>query len=175
MINDNEIEDICPELLNISELDCAFRNLCTQRNDYKKEINLIINELDRGNIKVNQSGSSNFISYLNGLILLNNKKNFKVKNFNSVKIDDKDLIEKIWNHLGLIYVFTKTPGKKKDWPPVALKKGSNVHGLALHVHKDFIEKFKYARVWGNSVKFDGQQVGSSHILKSNDVVELHIK
>jgi len=38
MINDNEIEDICPELLNISELDCAFRNLCTQRNDYKKEI-----------------------------------------------------------------------------------------------------------------------------------------
>jgi len=88
---------------------------------------------------------------------------------------DKDIKEKTWKNLGLIYVYTKTPGKEKDYPPIALKKGSNVRDLALHVHKDFIKRFDYAKVWGTSAKFEGQRVGLTHNLKEGDAVELHLK
>ena len=81
----------------------------------------------------------------------------------------------IFDKLDLIRVYTKTPGKKKDYPPIALPEGSTVEMLAKSVHKDFLKKFKFARVWGKSVKFDSVSVGLSHKLKDEDVVELHLK
>nr|MBA4404649.1 GTP-binding protein [Nanoarchaeum sp.] len=74
-----------------------------------------------------------------------------------------------------VYVYTKSPGKNKDFPPIALNKGSNVRKLALSVHKDFVRRFDYARVWGLSAKFEGQRVGLNHLLKEGDVIELHLK
>jgi len=98
-------------------------------------------------------------------------------NFKGLTLESKDskAKEKIWKKLGLIYVFTKSPGKNKDYPPIALKKGANIKQLAGEVHKDFIKRFDYARVWGESAKFDGQRVGFNHILKEKDIVELHLK
>ncbi|MCD4760153.1 50S ribosome-binding GTPase [archaeon] len=89
--------------------------------------------------------------------------------------NEESLKEKIWKKLKLIYVYTKTPGKEKDFPPIAMKKGSDVKELARNVHKDFIKKFDYARTWGKGAKFDGQRVGLTHILKEKDIVELHLK
>ena len=97
--------------------------------------------------------------------------------FKGIVLDsmDKEAKNKIWKKLNLIYVYTKTPGKNKDYPPIALKKGSNVKELASKVHKDFIKKFDYARVWGKGAKFEGQRVGLNHTLKEQDVIELHLK
>ena len=99
--------------------------------------------------------------------------------FNGLVVDVDDEVssikENIWGKLNLIYVFTKSPGKKKDWPPIALKKKSRVKDLALEVHKDFFKKLKYARVWGKSAKFPAMTVGGNHKLESGDVVEFHIK
>lgn len=89
--------------------------------------------------------------------------------------DSDDFKEKIWKVLDLIMVYTKQPGKKPDHPPLALKKNADVRDLALNIHKDFIKKFKYARIFGPSAKFEGQQVGLNHKLKDGDAVELHIK
>jgi len=85
------------------------------------------------------------------------------------------LREKIWKNLGLIKVYTKQPGKKKDYPPIAMKEGSTIKDLALRIHKDFLAKFKFARVWGESVKFQGAQSGLSLVLHDEDVVEFHIR
>lgn len=93
----------------------------------------------------------------------------------SSKEDVGSVKDAIWKSLGLIYVYTKSPGKKKDYPPVALDVGSSVRDLASHVHKDFIKKFDFARVWGKSAKFDSQRVGLNHVLEEGDVVELHLK
>lgn len=82
---------------------------------------------------------------------------------------------KIWNKLGLIKVYTKEPGKKPRFPPMALKKGSTIRDIARGVHQDFIKKFKYARVWGKSAKFKGQMQGLDHVLQDGDIVELHIR
>ena len=102
------------------------------------------------------------------------KANVKTKVLFFVKGGDLNLLKKrIWNSLGLIYAFTKQPGKPKEYPPVALKKGSTVGDFAKKIHKDFFKKFRFARINGPSAKFPNQRVGLEHILKSGDVVELH--
>ncbi len=84
----------------------------------------------------------------------------------------KDLI---WQRLGLIKVFTKEHGKKSTGIPFALKRGSTVRDLAEHIHKDFIRKFRYAKIWGKSAAFPGQQVGLDHILEDDDIVQIYLK
>ena len=84
----------------------------------------------------------------------------------------KDLI---WKKLKLIKVYTKQPGKEKEYPPLALKENSTVEDFALRIHKDFAKNLTFARVWGESAKFQGQRVNLKHILKDNDIVELHLK
>ncbi len=85
------------------------------------------------------------------------------------------LKEQIFHNLRLIKVYTKTPGKEKDWPPVALHEGDTVKTLAKEIHKDFLKKFKYARIWGKSAKHSGQKVGLEHELRDEDVIEVHVK
>lgn len=82
--------------------------------------------------------------------------------------------EKIWGKLNLIKVYTKAPGKEKDYPPIAMKKNSTIKDLALFIHKDFVKNFRFARVWGSS-KFPGQILGLDYVLNDNDVIELHLK
>lgn len=90
--------------------------------------------------------------------------------------NSQDNIEdEIWSRLNLIKVYTKQPGKKPDYPPVALKKWSTVRDLANVIHKDFHKNFKFARVSGKSVKFNNQHVGLNHVLADEDVVEFHAK
>jgi ribosome-interacting GTPase 1 len=50
--------------------------------------------------------------------------NKKFKYINTIHKVSKpeNLKEEIWKKLNLIYVYTKTPGKEKDFPPVSLKK-----------------------------------------------------
>jgi len=86
------------------------------------------------------------------------------------------LKDKVWEHLELIKIYTKEPGKKAvKENPVTLRLGATIKDMAENVHKDFINKFKYARVWGNSAKHDGASVGIDHKLADNDVVEIHLK
>ncbi len=89
--------------------------------------------------------------------------------------NEKNLQERIWASLKVIKVYTKQPGKEPSYPPVAMKQGSTVGDFAKKIHKDFKKKFKFARVFGPSAKFPGQQLGVDHILKDDDAVELHLK
>ena len=85
------------------------------------------------------------------------------------------LKDELYELAGIIRVFTKSPGEEPAYPPVALKKGSTVMDLAERIHKDFARNFRYARVWGRSVKFPGQRVGADHVLEDGDVVEIHAR
>lgn len=107
-------------------------------------------------------------------IIIVNKKFKRPKTKHSV-IKIENLRHEIWKKLNLIYVYTKSPGKERDFPPVAMKKGSTLYDLAYKVHKDFVSKFKYARIWGKSAKHNGASVGLDHVLKEGDVIEIHTK
>jgi len=86
----------------------------------------------------------------------------------------EELKRSLFRHLDIIRVHTKSPGAKVDLTdPVILRKGATIKDAAEAVHKDFKYKLRYAVVWGSG-KFDGQRVGSEHLLQDNDVIELHI-
>ena len=44
---------------------------------------------------------------------------------------------------------------------------------AIHLHKDFGRKLKYARLWGSG-KHEGIMVKKDHPLADGDIIELHI-
>jgi ribosome-interacting GTPase 1 len=90
------------------------------------------------------------------------------------KMNFEELKKEIYQLLGIIRVYTKIPGKEPDLTePVILKKGSTVGDVALSIHKDFIAKLRYAKIWGSG-KFDGQMVKRDYLVSEGDVIELHI-
>lgn len=105
----------------------------------------------------------------------------KIQNLkNLLKISIKELrgIEelknKIFDNLDLIRIYTKEHGKEISSAPLILDKNSTILDIANKIHKDYAKRFKKAKVWGRSAKFDGQVVGIEHILQDKDVVELFI-
>ena len=99
-------------------------------------------------------------------------------NFGLLKISAKEginlekLKEVVWKNLGLIRVYTKSPGKPKDLPALALPRGATVKDVAKELHKNFLKNFKYARIF-NQTKFSGKKVGLNYQLNDLDVVEIH--
>ncbi len=74
--------------------------------------------------------------------------------------------------LKVIRVYSKPPGKKADLStPFILAAGSTVLDAAEAVHRDFVEKLKYARLWGAG--YSGQMVGRDHVLRDGDTLEIH--
>lgn len=86
----------------------------------------------------------------------------------------EDLRPRLFFLLDVIRVYSKIPGKKPDLnEPFALKKGSTVMDMARAVHKDFVEQFKYARVWRKNA-LQVQVVNREFVLEDGDIVELRI-
>lgn len=86
------------------------------------------------------------------------------------------LKEEIFQKLRLIRVFLKEVGKKADLEePMILRSGCNVRDICLMLHRDFLNKFRFARVWGKSAKFGGQKVGLEHVLEDEDLVQVHLR
>lgn len=84
------------------------------------------------------------------------------------------LKSKIFEMSGIIRVYAKERGKEPDMKtPFTFPSGTTVLELAEAIHKDFIQRLKYACIWGSS-KFPGQRVQKDYVLKDKDVVELHI-
>jgi len=86
----------------------------------------------------------------------------------------ENLKDEIFTFLKIIRAYTKNPGKEPDLKhPVILKKGNAVLDFAAEIHKDFVEKLLYARIWG-SEKYKGQRVQRDHLLEDGDIIELHL-
>ncbi len=87
----------------------------------------------------------------------------------------KKLKELIWKKMNLIRIYTRDKMGHVSKEPIVLKKNSKLSDLAETIHKDFIKKFRYAKVWGKSAKFDGQIVGLDHQLEDGDIIEFFTK
>jgi small GTP-binding protein len=83
------------------------------------------------------------------------------------------LIEQIWKNLALIRVYTKKRGEFPDLDGgIILKQGTTVEEVCRSIHKSLAEEFKYALVWGTSVKHRPQRVGLTHIMEDEDVIQV---
>jgi ribosome-interacting GTPase 1 len=47
-----------------------------------------------------------------------------------------------------------------------------IEAFCNRIHRTLIKQFKYAWVWGRSVKHQPQRVGKDHLLEDEDIVQL---
>eukprot|EP00834_Sanchytrium_tribonematis_P002054 NODE_57_length_28844_cov_0.352687.p8 type:complete len:367 gc:universal NODE_57_length_28844_cov_0.352687:10431-9331(-) len=85
-----------------------------------------------------------------------------------------ELLEKMWEELKLVRIYTKPKGQLPDYTsPIVMKTGkSSIEDFCNCLHKSILKEFKYALVWGSSVKHFPQKVGKDHILLDEDVVQI---
>lgn len=84
------------------------------------------------------------------------------------------LLEEIDKTLGMARIYTKPKGQVPDYnaPVIMPASKSTVEEFCKRIHRDLLPKFKYASVWGKSVKHNPQKVGKDHLLYDEDVVQL---
>ncbi|XP_003747304.1 developmentally-regulated GTP-binding protein 1 [Galendromus occidentalis] len=85
-----------------------------------------------------------------------------------------DLLEKAWEYLKLIRIYTKPKGQLPDYeaPVILTRDHLTVEDFCDKVHRTLIKEFKCALVWGSSVKHNPQKVGKEHVLCDEDVVQI---
>ncbi len=88
----------------------------------------------------------------------------------------EELKRLIFDTLDLMRVYLKEPTKEADMKiPLIVSTGFSIKDVCNKLHRDFVDKFKFARVWGKSAKFDGQKLMKNHKLIDGDVLELHLR
>ncbi|KAG2488631.1 hypothetical protein HYH03_012801 [Edaphochlamys debaryana] len=94
----------------------------------------------------------------------------------SMKLNLDGLLERIWEMMALVRVYTKKVGAKPDFAdPVVCtsdRGGTTLEALCRQIHNSMVGQFKYALVWGVSSKHYPQRCGLSHQLEDEDVVQI---
>ena len=94
--------------------------------------------------------------------------------FKDIGLDE--LKDFIYDNLGFMRVFLKPQGQEADMEePLIVKDDSTVENICVKLHRDFVRKFRFARIRGPSAKFDDQRVGLDHQLKDGDVLTIVVK
>ncbi|MEA1964587.1 MAG: GTPase [Candidatus Aerophobetes bacterium] len=192
-IAENSTESYVAEIIKSSDLILLIANLGS--DDILEEVDTVIKELRRAKILIDskekkiekEKGWSykNTIMVANKIDIKGGKERFSIlREFYEDKLplisisakeeeNLKKFKEEVYKALQIIRIYTKAPGKPIDKSePVILKEESNVLDAARFIHKDFVSRLKYARIWSKN-KFDGQEVKKDYILKDGDVLEFH--
>eukprot|EP01066_Platyproteum_vivax_P001542 Platyproteum_vivax@DN11991_c0_g1_i1.p1 len=86
------------------------------------------------------------------------------------------LVERLWDLLGLVRVYTKKRGALPDFSdPLILtpQRGRCTVETAIQmIHRELKSDFRWAYVWGSSSKHSPQRVGLHHELEDEDVLQI---
>ena len=94
-----------------------------------------------------------------------------------ISIGDPESIERlkkeIYEKLALIRIYTKRKGEEADLhEPLVVRSGITVGEVCEKLHRDLRKEFRYALVWGKSVKHQPQRVGLDHVMLDGDIVQI---
>lgn len=79
----------------------------------------------------------------------------------------------LYEHLDILRVYTKIPGKERERKPIVLPEGSVVEDAAGKVHKElFVERFRYAVILRENDKIKRRVVGLNYPLQDGDILQL---
>jgi hypothetical protein len=82
----------------------------------------------------------------------------------------------LYDCLGFIRVYLKPHGGDADLEePLIIRRGSTVEDICNKLHREFAQKFRYARIWGKSVKHPGQRVGITHKMIDGDLLTIIVE
>jgi hypothetical protein len=135
---------------------------CVEANKKYANSIVVVNKIDLATQEQVEDAKKRFPNAL--FICANNPENIE------------SLKEKIYNGLDLIRIYLKEARKKADTEvPIIMKRNCTIRDVCNKLHRDFVKKFKFARVWGESAKFGGQMLRLNHILKDKDILEIHLR
>ncbi len=84
-----------------------------------------------------------------------------------------DIEERIFALIDSIRVYTRDSDGYIAPKPIVLPKNENTVEDAIKIiSKKMLKYFRFARVWGTSVKFDGQKIGVDHQLADGDCLQV---
>ncbi len=121
--------------------------------------------------------------YLPSLVVINKVDLNEDGNFlpDSVLISAKEgkgidkLKEKIFSKLDFIRLYMKPQGGEVDYEePLIIKRNSKIKDVALKLHRDFVEKFRYARVVRKGKK-NKKKVGLDYKVEDEDIITIVTK
>jgi len=83
------------------------------------------------------------------------------------------LKEAIYQKLEFIKIFMRPKGGETDFKePMIVRDGSSIEDVCNKIHRNMAREFRFANVWGRSVKFAGQKVGLDHRLHDSDILTI---
>lgn len=87
------------------------------------------------------------------------------------------LKSRIFDSLSLVRVFLKEVNKKPDLDePLVVTYPATLKSVCERIHRDFVKKFRFAKIWSKNSKFPGQQFRSlDKPLSDGDIVEIHTR
>jgi hypothetical protein len=86
------------------------------------------------------------------------------------------LKEEIYRRLDFVRVYMRRRTGETDFKePMIVKNGATILEVCDKVHRNMKDGFRYAQVWGRSVRFGGQKVGMTHRLMDQDVLTIVTK
>uniref|UniRef100_A0AAX7U9S8 Developmentally-regulated GTP-binding protein 2 n=1 Tax=Astatotilapia calliptera TaxID=8154 RepID=A0AAX7U9S8_ASTCA len=90
-----------------------------------------------------------------------------------MKLNLDYLLERLWEYLALICIYTKKRGERPDFnDAIIMRRGASVEHVCHRIHRTLASQFKYALVWGTSTKYSPQRVGLTHIMEHEDVIQI---
>ena len=143
-------------------VDCVYSNL-----EYKKAV-ICLNKIDL----FSKSEIDKKIK-----LIKSKYPQFPIKEISSdAEINLEEFKEFLWYALGFISVYLKEQKKEPDMnKPLVVKVNSDLREVCQKIHKDFVDKFRYAKIKGKSAKFEWQQVGFDHIVQDKDIIEIILR
>jgi len=85
----------------------------------------------------------------------------------------EEVKDAIFDHLGFIRAYMKPLGEAADLEePMILRRNATIEDVCRKLHREFVEKFRYARIWGDAVKHPGQRVGLRYRVNDGDIVSI---
>ena len=86
------------------------------------------------------------------------------------------LKEEIYRRLEFVRIYMRRRTGETDFEePMVIRGGATIGDVCDKVHRGMKDEFRYAQVWGKSVKFGGQRVGMAHRLLDQDVLTIVTK
>ena len=83
------------------------------------------------------------------------------------------LREEIYRRLNFVRIYMRRRTGETDFDePMVVRGGATIGDVCDKVHRGMKDEFRYAQVWGRSVKFGGQRVGVTHQLMDQDVLTI---
>ena len=88
-----------------------------------------------------------------------------------------ELRDLLFSRLNLIRIYMKEYGKKPDMDePLIIRAPATVRNVCQAIHRDFTRKFRYAKVWGKSVRHAGQIIRTlDKAVADGDIIEIRVK